>query len=162
MKHGFIKIGAATPKIKVADCANNAEEIKKQLDEAREQKAKVVVFPELCITGYTCEDLFMQETLLAGAREALTSILDFSKDMDMVFFVGLPMEHYGKLYNVMAACCQGKVLGLVPKRNIPSYSVYYERRHFTAGPLVPEWMNFLGERFPSEPICYLPVRKCRI
>ena len=148
MKHGFIKIGAATPKIKVADCSYNAEEIKKQLAQAREEKAKVVVFPELCITGYTCEDLFMQETLLAGAREALMALLDFSRDMDMIFFVGLPMEHHGKLYNVMAACSGGKVIGLVPKRNIPNYSVYYERRHFAAGPLVPEWVSFLGEKVP--------------
>lgn len=148
MKHGFIKIGAATPKIKVADCAYNAEEIKKQLVLAKEEKAKVLVFPELCITGYTCEDLFMQETLLTGAKEALAQILEFSRDMDMLYFLGIPVEHQGKLYNVMAACCQGKVLGLVSKRNVPNYSIYYERRHFAEGPLVPEWISFLGDRVP--------------
>lgn len=148
MKHGFVKIGAATPKIKVADCEANVEEIKKQLTEAEKEKAKVVVFPELCITGYTCEDLFLQETLLVGAKDGLLALLEFSKDMDMLFFAGLPMEFQGKLYNVMAACCQGKVLGIVPKRNLPNYSVYYEMRHFAKGPLVPEWIPFLGEKVP--------------
>lgn len=148
MRHGFIKAAAVTPKIRVADCKHNAEEIKKALMDARAQKAKVVVFPELCLTGYTCEDLFLQESLLLGALEALKDILEYSKGMDMLYFIGLPLEYQGKLYNTMAACSRGEVLGVVPKINPPNYSVYYEARHFAAGMALPEQILLYGEPVP--------------
>lgn len=148
MKHGFIKTAAVTPKIRVADCRYNAEEIKKALKEAAAQKAKVTVFPELCLTGYTCEDLFLQESLLLGALEALKNILEYSRGMDMLYFIGLPLEYQGKLYNAMAACNRGEVLGVVPKINLPNYSVYYEARHFTAGMAIPEQIMLYGEPVP--------------
>ncbi len=148
MRHGFIKVAAVTTKIRVADCKYNAGEIKKALEKAKEEKAKIVVFPELCLTGYTCEDLFLQESLLFGALDALQDILEFARSMDMLYFIGLPLEYQGKLYNVMAACSRGKVLGLIPKVHVPNYSVYYEARHFAGGFEVPQQITLFGERTP--------------
>jgi len=133
MEQGFIRMAVATPKIKVADVAWNREQIEGIVREAAGRKAKVVVFPELCITGYTCSDLFLQAPLLDMAREQLVLLAEETKDLDVLFFVGLPWEHQGKLYNVMAAVCRGELLGLVPKTFIPNYSEFYEARHFTPG-----------------------------
>ena len=133
MRDGFVKVAAATPKIKVADTIYNGERIRKLMKEASAAGAKVVVFPELCITGYTCGDLFWQESLLKGARDELMKIADESRRYDAIFFVGLPYEINGKLYNVAAAVSQGEVLGLVPKTFLPNYNEFYEQRHFTSG-----------------------------
>ena len=103
------------------------------IDEAQEKGAKILVFPELCITGYTCGDLFYQELLLREAKKELLAIAKYTERKDGLVFVGLPLEHQGKLYNVAAAIAQGKVLGLVPKTHIPNYNEFYERRHFISG-----------------------------
>ena len=103
------------------------------IDEAQEKGAKILVFPELCITGYTCGDLFYQELLLREAKKELLAIAKYTERKDCLVFVGLPLEHQGKLYNVAAAIAQGKVLGLVPKTHIPNYNEFYERRHFVSG-----------------------------
>ena len=110
MKHGFIKTAAITPKIRVADPEYNAREIIGLMQEAAENGAKIIVFPELCITGYTCGDLFLQETLLESAREQLYRIVDASKELDALVFVGVPWAKEGKLYNTAAAVSGGKLL----------------------------------------------------
>jgi len=133
MEHGFIKVAAITPKIRVADTIFNTEQICACISEALEKKAKIIVFPELCLTGYTCGDLFLQETLLQGATEGLQEIIRFTKGMKALIFVGLPLEREHKLYNVAAAICDGELLGLVPKKYLPNYSEFYESRHFTPG-----------------------------
>lgn len=133
MKDGFIRVAAITPDLRVADTVYNAQQIELKMKEAVENKAKVCVFPELAITGYTCSDLFLQSLMLDHAKEELLRLVEVSKEYDAVFAVGLPFEHHGKLYNVMAVFCHGDLLGLVPKKNIPNYSEFYEARHFAAG-----------------------------
>ena len=131
MKDGFIRVAAATPDIKVADCGYNADRIIELIRQAAEEDASIVVFPELCITGYTCGDLFLQKVLLDGAKKALVKIAKETADCDLLAFVGLPFEVDGKLYNCAAAINKGEVAALIPKKNIPSYSEFYEVRHFT-------------------------------
>ncbi len=133
MKHGFVKVAAITPKIKVADTAYNSGLIMEAMETASQAGAKVVVFPELCITGYTCGDLFWQNKLIASAKEELLKIAAKSKDLDGIFFVGLPYDINGKLYNVAAAVSGGEVIGMVPKTFIPNYNEFYEARYFTSG-----------------------------
>ncbi len=131
MKDGFIRVAAATPDIKVADCDHNADRIIELIRQAAEEDVSIVVFPELCITGYTCGDLFLQKVLLDGAKKALVKIAKETADCDMLAFVGLPFEVDGKLYNCAAAINNGNIIGFVPKKNIPAYSEFYEVRHFT-------------------------------
>lgn len=133
MKDGFIKTAVVTPKIKVADVSHNGDEIRGWMDLTSKAGAKVVVFPELCITGYTCQDLFLQEILLEKAKEELLLIAKHSKELDGIFFVGLPLAINGKLYNVAAAISRGKILGIVPKSYLPNYNEFYEVRHFRSG-----------------------------
>ena len=133
MKDGFIRVCAATPDIRVADCQYNEKNIMKLMDEAYAKQISVLVFPELCITGYTCGDLFLQDVLLSAAQDSLKHIVEHSTGMKMLVFVGMPFMHKGKLFNVAAAICDGRLLGLVPKKNIPNYSEFYELRHFTPG-----------------------------
>ena len=132
MRQGFIKVAALTPKVTVADTQANRKEICRLMDEAEAKGAKILVFPELCITGYTCGDLFYQ-VLLREAKKELLAIAKYTQRKDYLAFVGLPLEYNGKLYNVAAAVTQGKVLGLVPKTHIPNYNEFYERRHFAPG-----------------------------
>lgn len=131
MKDGFIRVAAATPDIKVADCDYNADRIIELIRQAAAEDVSIIVFPELCITGYTCGDLFLQKVLLDGAKKALVKISKETADCEVLAFVGLPLEVDGKLYNCAAALCKGEILGFVPKRNIPAYSEFYEIRHFT-------------------------------
>lgn len=131
MKDGFIRVAAATPDIKVADCDYNADRIIELIKQAAAEDVSIVVFPELCITGYTCGDLFLQKVLLDGAKNALVKISKETADCDLLAFVGLPFELDGKLYNCAAALCNGKILAFIPKKNIPAYSEFYELRHFT-------------------------------
>ena len=133
MEQGFVKVAAVTPKIKVADTKYNGEVICAEIKKAAEQGAKVIVLPELCITGYTCSDLFLQEKLLQAAKEELLRIAVFCETVDAIVFVGLPFAWDGKLYNVAAAINKGKILGLVPKIYLPNYNEFYEARHFTRG-----------------------------
>ena len=126
MRHGFIKAAAVTPKIKVADPHYNAKEIGKGIEEAVRRGAKLIVFPELCLTGYTCGDLFLQEILLTQALEALTEVKAATQDSDALVFVGLPLVRQHKLYNVAAVLQDGEILAFIPKRHIPSYAEFYE------------------------------------
>ncbi|WP_411335978.1 NAD(+) synthase [Ruminococcus gauvreauii] len=148
MKQGFIKTAAGTPKIKVADCIYNADQAIALIREMEQQKAKLMVLPELCITGYTCGDLFWQDLLLDSAKEQLLRIVRETSDVDALIFIGLPIEADGKLYNVAAAFSGGKILGMVPKRHIPSYREFYEGRHFAGGPETARWLEINGEQVP--------------
>ena len=125
MKQGFIKVAAATPKITVADCRANGKEIVRLIREMQKEHARVMVFPELCITGYTCQDLFLQRRLLDSAWETLLNIAEETEDVDALIFVGLPLRHNGKLYNVAAALNHGNILGFVPKTHLPNYNEFY-------------------------------------
>ena len=145
MKQGFVKVAALSPKIKVADTKYNGELICSMMDEAEKNGAKIMVFPELCITGYTCGDLFYQELLLKQAREQLIKIAEHTERRDYVAFVGLPLEYNGKLYSTAAAVSGGKVLGLIPKTYIPNYKEFYEQRYFVPGMDVPVPVVLDGE-----------------
>jgi len=133
MRDGFIKIAAGTPKIRVADCRYNAEQIFNLMREAHRQGVRVLALPELCLTGYTCGDLFLQNTLLRGAEEGLATILEATKNLDMLTALGLPVHYRGKLYNCAAILCRGEILGLAPKIHLPNYGEFYEGRWFTSG-----------------------------
>ena len=144
MNHGFVRVCAATPRIQVADPEFNGNEILKLMEEGRDHHAFLMVFPELCLTGYTCNDLFWHAPLLEKAKETLKKLVDASADFPMLLFVGLPWEYQGKLYNVTAAVCQGQLLGMVPKTHLPNYSEFYEMRHFTPGnqrPVMVPWKD---------------------
>lgn len=145
MKHGFIRVAAATPKIKVADCIYNASHIMEHINKAEEQEIKLLVFPELSITGYTCGDLFLQDTLLRNAIEQVEVIANHTKGKAITAIVGFPLTVNGKLYNTAAVLHGGKVLGLVPKKSIPNYTEFYEGRHFNTGIEKPILINFMGE-----------------
>ena len=131
MRDGFIKVAAGTPKIRVADCRHNAEAIFTLMREAAEQGVRVLCLPELCLTGYTCGDLFLQDTLLKGAEEGLATILAATRNLDMVTALGLPVQFQNKLYNCAAVIQSGKILGLVPKTHLPNYGEFYEQRWFS-------------------------------
>ena len=148
MKQGFVKVAAATPKIAVADCKKNVEVILESIREMEEKGAKVMVLPELCITGYTCADLFWQGRLLEEAKESLQKIANETADVDALIFVGLPLEVYGKLYNVAAVLNHGELLGIVPKKYLPNYNEFYEARHFTPGEETAEEITLFGRTVP--------------
>ena len=134
MKDGFLKIACVTPSLRMSDCTFNAEQIIAHAREAAAAGAKLAAFPELCLTGYTCGDLFLQEPLLRGAEDGLVQILQETADLSMLLVIGLPYVCGGALYNCAAVCYAGKILGMVPKQNLPNYSEFYAVRHFTAGP----------------------------
>lgn len=143
MNDGFLKVASSTPKICVADTEYNKKAICDLILETERCGAKVVVFPELCITGYTCNDLFLQNTLLDNAKSAMWDIVEYSTDRDMVIVIGLPLEVDSKLYNVAAVINRGHLLGLVPKTAIPNYGEFYELRHYNSGNKVPFNLNLL-------------------
>jgi NAD+ synthase (glutamine-hydrolysing) len=133
MKDGFVKIACATPDLKVAECDYNTDRIIELIRKSCEKSAKIVCFPELSITGYTCSDLFLQSALLDSAKENLLRIVRETSELDIVSIVGLPFVYMNKTYNCAAVICKGEIIGIVPKTNIPNYSEFYEARHFTSG-----------------------------
>ena len=151
MRHGFIKVAAATPDIRVADVDYNKGQIIKQMDEAAEAGAKIIVFPELCITGYTCSDLFLQDILLNSAKKALVEIAEHTKNLDALVFVGVPIAVGGELYNVAAALNHGNILGFTTKSFLPNYGEFYEMRQFRPGPKKAEKILFGGKEIPFGP-----------
>lgn len=151
MRHGFIKVAAATPDIRVADVDYNKGQIIKQMDEAAEAGAKIIVFPELCITGYTCSDLFLQDILLNSAKKALVEIAEHTKNLDALVFVGVPIAVGGELYNVAAALNHGNILGFTTKSFLPNYGEFYEMRQFRPGPKKAERILFGGKEIPFGP-----------
>lgn len=151
MKQGFIKTAAITPDIRVADVSYNTGEIIKNMKEAAAQGAKIIVFPELCITGYTCGDLFTQDILLKEAKSGLEQIVTASVDIDALVFVGCPIEEAGELYNTAAAINRGKLLGLTTKTFLPNYGEFYEMRQFCPGPDTVQEIWFNGKQIPFGP-----------
>ncbi len=151
MRYGFVKAAAATPDIRVADLAYNTEQILRAIDQAASAGAKIIVFPELCVTGYTCSDLFYQDTLLKRTRKALKQIQEHTAEKDGLYFIGMPLEIGGKLYNTAAVLNRGKLLGIVTKTFLPNYGEFYEMRQFQPGPAKAEWICFEGERIPFGP-----------
>ena len=151
MRHGFIKVAAATPDIRVADVDYNKGQIIKQMDEAADAGAKIIVFPELCITGYTCSDLFLQDILLNSAKKALVEIAEHTKNLDALVFVGVPIAVSGELYNVAAALNHGNILGFTTKSFLPNYGEFYEMRQFRPGPKKAEKILFGGKEIPFGP-----------
>lgn len=147
MKDGFIKVAALTPDIQVGNTAYNAEQIILGMQQAAGAGAKLAVFPELCLSGYTCGDLFLQNVLLDGCLTGLAQIITASTAFDMLTLVGLPLMHHGRLYNVAAVIHQGELLGIVPKQHIPNYSEFYEARHFAPAPSENDYITIpaLGE-----------------
>ena len=121
MKHGFLKVACATPKIKVADCTYNVNELINIAKEANEQNVKVLVFPELCITSYSCADMFFSNVLLDSSYKALVHYIEQTKEYDMLSIVGLPMFYENKIYNCAAVVKGGELLGVVAKSNLPTY-----------------------------------------
>jgi NAD+ synthase (glutamine-hydrolysing) len=146
MKDGYIKVAAATPSVKVADCEYNVKSIKKLMKEASDKGVKVTVFPELCITAYSCGELFLQERLLEAARRGLLDIVKESKKYDGIFFVGLPLDVKGALLNVACAVSCGEILGFIPKTYLPTYGEFYEARHFVSGRDYDMWIDVEGHK----------------
>ena len=146
MKYGFLCAAAASPGLRVADVAYNTQEIIKSMREYAARNAQLLCLPEFCLTGYTCSDLFLQETLICGAEQGLAEILAASCGLNLVTVVGLPVRRSGKLYNCAAVVCDGKLLGLVPKTHLPNYSEFYEKRHFLPGPAQASPMELAGQQ----------------
>lgn len=134
MRDGFVKVAAASLDVRVADCRYNGKKIMEAMEQAEGLGVKILTLPELCITGYSCHDLFLQERLQKAALEALEEIAAFSRGKEVLTFVGLPCVHGGKLYNCAAAVQDGQVLAMIPKTHIPNYSEFYEGRYFTSAP----------------------------
>ena len=147
MRDGFVKVAAGTPKIRVADCAYNAGQVIALMEQAAEQGVKVLALPELCLTGYTCGDLFLEDTLLRGAEEALGTVLEATKELDILAAVGLPVRNKwtGKLYNCAAILCRGELWGLAPKLHLPNYGEFYEQRWFASGEGVDHMIELCGQ-----------------
>ena len=150
MKDGFVKVAAVTPKMRVADCDYNTEQIILSIKSAAENGACVITLPELAVTGYTCSDLFLQQAMLDKAEECIKLILKSTADINAVSIIGVPVRYHSSLYNCAAVICRGEILGLVPKTNIPSYSEFYELRHFTSGSET-FFMNYAGHETAITP-----------
>ena len=148
MKDGFLKAAALSPALRVADCAYNVRQIAEALRKAAARGVKLAVFPEFCLTGYTCGDLFLQRTLQTGALDALSALLAETQELDVVALVGLPLLVHGKLYNCAAVLCHGRILGLVPKTYLPNYGEFYEKRQFTPGSTEVELTEVCGQQVP--------------
>lgn len=160
MKDGFIKVAAATPKIKVADPAYNTEEILKIIDETEKNGASILVFSELTISGYTCGDLFLQQPLLTECKNQLLRIVKATENKSMLVVVGCPIIIKQKLYNCAVVISDGSILGIVPKTHLPNYSEFYELRHFTSGEGLEEDLWF-GEEFGYVNVAVNQLFKCK-
>ena len=148
MKQGFVKVAAASCAVVVADVRENTRVILETIHKMEGEGAKVMVLPELALTGYTCSDLFWQSQMIDAAKEGLKEIADGTKETDALIFVGLPWEQGGKLFNVAAVLCHGELLGIVPKKYLPNYNEFYELRHFTPGKEAVTTTEFFGKEVP--------------
>lgn len=148
MKHGFLKVACATPKIKVADCTHNVNEMISIARDANKEHVKVLVFPELCITAYTCGDMFFSNVLLDSSHKALQKYIEQTANLDMVSIVGLPMFYENKIYNCAAVVKSGELLGVIAKSNLPTYGEFYEGRYFVPCPDENISYSFNGKQVP--------------
>ena len=145
MRHGFIKVASASPSLKVGNPDYNKDRIIDLMRKAEKERVKILVFPELSITGYTSGDLFFQSSLLSSSQDALSRIKEASKDLDLLSFVGYPLKYNGKLYNTLAAIQHGSILAFFAKRNLPTYGEFYEERWFTPSPSENMLIDYKGE-----------------
>lgn len=145
MKDGFIKVASATPDIRVADCEFNSKNIISLMQDASKEGAKILVLPELCVTGYTCGDLFLQKKLIDSAFESIKDIALASAGLNIILIVGTPISCNGKLYNCAVVMLNGEILGIIPKTHLPNYSEFYEQRHFSKAPDENKVININGE-----------------
>ena len=138
MKYGFIKVATAIPEVKIADTKFNLEAIEKQIVLAEGQGVEIIVFPEFCITGYTCQDLFRQQLLLDDSEHAMMMLLDFTRQLDIITIVGIPVCVGPLLLNCAAVVQHGKIIGIVPKTYLPNYAEFYEKAlvYFCSRPFV--------------------------
>lgn len=148
MKDGYIRVAAGSFETSIANVKNNSENICNLINEAYHNDARVLVLPELCLTGYTCEDLFNQDRLLNEAKQQLQTIITATNNKDLITIVGLPYQHLNSLYNVAAVIHQGALLSLVPKTHIPNYQEFYEARRFEQAPKENTLTNFNGQKIP--------------
>lgn len=145
MKYGFVRVAAAVPELKVADCHFNTKEIEKIIGEAVQKNVEVITFPELCITGYTCGDLFFQKKLQEDAEKSLLELVQRTADLDIISIVGLPVRLNNRLYNAAVVFRKGEILGIVPKINLPNHNEFYEKRWFVSGKDIDfQVVDFLG------------------
>ena len=148
-EQGFVRVGAVVPKLKVADTEFNCNEIIKQIEVASNNKIQIIVFPELCVTGYTCQDLFEQDTLLEEAEKALNKILDYTNNLDIICIIGMPIKAENQLFNTAVVIQKGRILGIVPKTFIPNYSEFYEKRWFASSKNTnKKEIEILGQKVP--------------
>ena len=145
MRDGFIAVACGAPKMRLADCDYNAEQTFIMMRQAEKAGVKMLVLPELGLTGYTCEDLFFQETLLRGAEQALRTVLEATRNLEVVTAVGLPLRVKDRLYNCAAIIQKGQILGLVPKTHLPNYGEFYEKRWFSPAPEEAEYVDLCGQ-----------------
>jgi len=152
MIHGFLKAAAAIPSVRVADCRYNTEQVKALIMQAEQKGVEIICFPELCITGYTCQDLFQSQQLLDDAEMSLISLMEFSRNYDVISIVGLPLPFCGSLLNCAAVIQKGKILGIVPKTYLPNYKEFYEQRWFTSAADIREGTIWCcGQQIPLVP-----------
>lgn len=148
-EQGFVRVGAIVPKLKVADTEFNCNEIIKQIEIASNNKIQIAVFPELCITGYTCQDLFEQDILLEEAEKSLDKILEYTNNLDIICIIGMPIKAENQLFNTAVVIQKGRILGIVPKTFIPNYSEFYEKRWFTSSKNANnKEIEILGQKVP--------------
>ena len=152
MKYGFIKVATAIPEVRIADTKFNLEAIEKQIVMAEGQGVEIIVFPEFCITGYTCQDLFRQQQLLDDAERAMLRLLDFTRQLDIIAIVGTPVSVGSILLNCAVVVQHGKILGIVPKTYLPNYAEFYEKRWFaSAFDMSPTKVHYAGQLLPITP-----------
>ena len=132
MKNGFITVASAIPSVRVADTVFNVQQIETQIAQAEGKGVEIIVFPELCITGYTCQDLFRQQALLEESEKAVLMLLDFTRQLDIISIIGIPVVVGDLLLNCAAVIQKGEILALIPKTYLPNYSEFYEKRWFAS------------------------------
>ena len=145
MKDGFVSVACGTPPLRLADCDYNAEQTFTMMRSAEQAGAKVLVLPELGLTGYTCGDLFYQDALLRGAEQALATVLEATRNLEIVTAVGMPVRVNNKLYNCAVIIQKGLILGIVPKTHLPNYGEFYEKRQFAPAPAEDDYISFCGQ-----------------
>ena len=148
MQHGFLKVAVGTPSIRVADCRYNAEQIIALIRRAEHDGAQLLAMPELCITGYTCGDLFMQDALQRGTLDALSEILAASRESELVFVIGMPLTVRNSLFNCAVVIQHGTILGVVPKTYLPNYGEFYEKRLFAPASDTVTSVQLFGSEVP--------------
>ena len=148
-EQGFVRVGAVVPKLKIGDTEFNCNEIIKQIEIANNNNIQIAVFPELCVTGYTCQDLFEQDILLEYAEKALNKIMNYTNNLDIICIIGMPIKAENQLFNTAVVIQKGRILGIVPKTFIPNYSEFYEKRWFASSKnTTKKEIEILGQKVP--------------